>query len=95
MAWKVEINRPHARLWGVYLGVWLAFVGCGLVLGAHLKPRADEVAFVLALPLAVLLPYALLCLGLAFMKSWAPQLLKAVQFRRFARNLRLRQHAGP
>lgn len=72
MAWGVRLNQDHVRLWRGYLLAWLAFVGFGLVIGAHLKPRPDEVAFMLVLPLAVLVPYASLCFVGAVLRSlWA------------------------
>lgn len=70
MAWGVSINRPHLLLWRRLAVGWLAYVGVGLVLGAALKPRPDEVAFVLTLPLVVIVPYALGCLALAGLKAY-------------------------
>ena len=72
MAWTIKINRPHARLWRRYLMAWLAFVAFGLVIGAYLKPRADEIIFMVTLPLAIVVPYALLCLGVAAVRSLLP-----------------------
>lgn len=52
---------------------WLAFVVFGLIVGWHLKPRPDEVLFVLTLPLwLVLLPYGVFCLGAAVLKVLWP-----------------------
>ena len=70
MAWRVGVRRTHVALWRRWLGLWLAFVAFGLVAGAHLKPRPDEIAFVLALPLAVVVPYAVGCLGLVALRAW-------------------------
>lgn len=70
MAWGVSINRPHLALWRRLVVGWLAYVGIGLVLGAHLKPRPDEVVFVLALPVLVIVPYAIGCLAVAGLRTW-------------------------
>lgn len=89
--WGIGINWDHVALWRGWLVHWLIFVGCILVLGWHLGPRSDEVAFVLALPLWILVPYALLCLLLAAVRVlW----LGAVAFtRRLIRNsVVIRQH---
>jgi hypothetical protein len=41
-----------------------------LVAGWHLGPRWDEVLFLATLPLWVLVPYAVGCLGLAALRVW-------------------------
>lgn len=94
MAWGVELNRPHLRLWGRLAVGWALFVGFGLVAGAHLKPRADEITFMLALPLAVVIPYVLVSfVGVTIRSLWlAPRGL--IGFRRLGTNKRLAQQAG-
>lgn len=72
MGWGISLNKQHIALWRGYLLAWAAFVGFVVLLGWHLKPRADEVAFVLALPLVVLIPYAAGCLVLAVVKALWP-----------------------
>ena len=59
-------------MWRRYLLGWLAFVAFGLAAGWHLKPRLDEVAVVLVLPLAVLVPYVLGCLVLTILRLLWP-----------------------
>ncbi len=61
MGWGISINRDHVTLWRRWAVAWVAFVVCGLVFGWRLGPRADEIAFVLALPLAILVPWGAWC----------------------------------
>lgn len=61
MGWGISINRAHVTLWRRWAIAWAAFVAFGLVIGWRLGPRADEIAFVLALPLAVLVPWGAWC----------------------------------
>lgn len=68
---RVGLNRPHLALWGRLALLWLMYVGFCLVAGWHLKPRPDEVAFVLLLPLPFVVLYALGCLVLAGIKAWS------------------------
>ena len=50
---------------------WFAFVAFGIVIGWGFNPRSDEIAFMLAVPLIVVVPYAVICLVLAVVKaSW-------------------------
>lgn len=67
-SWGIGINWAHVAVWRRFVYLWLGYVGLGIVAGAHLGPRPDEIAFVLLLPLAVVVPYALVCLGLAALK---------------------------
>jgi len=69
-AWRIGLNRTHFAVWGQVLAAWLVYVAFGLVAGFALHPRMDEVLFVLFLPLAVLVPYVLLCLGLLPLRYW-------------------------
>lgn len=96
MAWGVKLNRDHVRLWQRLAMLWGGFVLFGLVAGMHLNPRLDEITFIALLPLAVLVPYALICAALALIRLlWVPQFLQAFQFRRLTRNLCLRQDPRP
>ncbi len=70
MSWGVEVNRPHVLLWARWGVAWLLYVAVGLVVGWQLKPRPDEITFVLFLPLAVLVPYAAACLILGLLRTW-------------------------
>lgn len=67
-SWGIGINWAHVAVWRRFAYLWLGYVGLGLVAGAHLGPRPDEIAFVLLLPLAVVVPYGLACLGLVALK---------------------------
>lgn len=60
-SWGIGINWPHVALWRRWLCLWLGFVAFGLVVGWTLKPRPDEILFMLALPALVLVPYAVGC----------------------------------
>lgn len=72
MTWGFGLNWPHVTLWRRLFMAWLVFVAFGLVLGWRFGPRPDEVAFMLVLPLLVVLPYAVGCLGLAVLRLlWA------------------------
>jgi hypothetical protein len=72
MAWGVSLNPPHMLLLLRCAVAWGTYLAFGLVLGAcyGIRPRADEFVFVAALPLAVLIPYALACLAGAALKVW-------------------------
>lgn len=48
---------------------WLAFVALGIVVGWGLKPRMDEIAFMLVVPVAIVIPYAAFCLVAVFVRS--------------------------
>lgn len=66
---KIKLNWTHVRLWRGYFLGWLAFVAFGVVIGWRLNPRSDEIAFMLAIPFLVVVPYAALCLLIAVAKS--------------------------
>lgn len=66
----ISINRSHLSLWAKVLTLWFLFVGAGLIIGAPLHPRQDEVAFMLLLPLLFLAPYIGWCLLVALAKTW-------------------------
>ena len=70
MSWQLQLNHAHVARWRRYVIWWLAYVAAGLLFGWHLGPRPDEVAFVLALPLAVIVPYGLFCLGAAYLRAY-------------------------
>lgn len=70
MAWGLSLNRPHVALWRRYLTGWAIFVAFVLVTGWSLSPRLDEVAFVLFLPLVILIPYVAVCLLGVYAKLW-------------------------
>ena len=44
----------------------------GLILGAHLHPRWDEILFAICLPCVVLIPYTIGTFVLAWIKLWLP-----------------------
>jgi len=67
--WRIQIDKQHVMLWLRWLKAWLAFVGVALVFGWHLKPRMDEVVFILLLPVPVVAVYALGCLAIAALKA--------------------------
>ena len=80
MGWGISVNHSHVAACGRYLLAWVAFVAFGVVLGWGLNPRLDEVAFMLALPLVVLLPYAAFCLLLPWLRLLAVGLQRATRF---------------
>lgn len=68
---KLYINPAHVSRWKAWLGAWYALVATCLVIGWHLKPRLDEIAFAICLPLIVIVPYAVLCLvAVAIQSLW-------------------------
>ena len=68
MRWSLGINWPHVHLWVGALVAWFGLVGFALLAGPRARP--DEVAFAVLLPLVVIVPYALICIGLAALKAW-------------------------
>lgn len=68
--WGIGINWAHVAVWRRVLITYLGFVGFCLIAGAHLKPRPDEIAFMLVLPLWVIVPYTAGCLFLGTAKLW-------------------------
>ena len=70
--WRIQIDKAHVTLWLRWLKAWLALVAFALVFGWHLKPRVDEVVFMLLVPVGVVGLYALGCLAVATLKTlWA------------------------
>lgn len=69
---KIKLNHAHILIWKKMLAYWLAFVVFGLIAGWHLKPRPDEVAFMLSLPAIVVIPYGLGCLAVATLRVLWP-----------------------
>lgn len=69
MGWAISLNRAHVSGLKKALGLWLGFVGFGLIAGAALGPRPDEIAFMVMLPLPFIAAYAAYCLGLAILKA--------------------------
>lgn len=65
MGWKISLNTEHIRIWKRMLLYWLAFVVMGLITGWHLKPRPDEILFVLSMPAFIVIPYGLWCFAVA------------------------------
>jgi hypothetical protein len=80
----VGINWKHVAVWQRGLVCYAVFVGVCLVLGAHLKPRPDEIIFALTLPLWAIIPYAAACLILAATRLW---LVRGHNRRRLVRSL--------
>lgn len=78
MGWGISLNRDHLAVWGRWAILWLLFIGFGLIAGWHLSPRLDEIVTVALLPLAVLVPYVLGCLGLAVFRLLWPPLRRAL-----------------
>lgn len=95
MAWGVRLNRPHVRLWQGLAVLWGAFVLFGLVVGAHLRPRMDEIVIVALLPLAVLIPYAVLSFLLTLLRVFLSRSPLLWGRRGLACNDRLREIASP
>src|SRR5690242_10883281 len=50
MATKVKLNWGHVRIWQQLAGFWLSYVALLVLVGWHLKPRIEEVLFVLFVP---------------------------------------------
>jgi hypothetical protein len=67
---KVSLNYSHMLVWRRYLVGWAAFVAFGIVAGWHLHPRLDEVVFMIALPLWIIVPYAVISLVAAMVRAW-------------------------
>jgi hypothetical protein len=86
MAVKITLNRPHMLEWVRWLVVYLIYVALGLIFGWHLKPRMDEFLTVLFLPLAVLIPWIVLSLLVAAVKSlWTIRFKPSLRLGRLAR----------
>ena len=72
MGWGITLNRTHVTACKQALIVWLGFVAAGLILGARLGPRPDEIAFMILLPLPLIALYALGCLALGLLRILWP-----------------------
>lgn len=72
MGWGITLNKTHVTQLKRALIVWLGFVACGLIFGAHLKPRPDEIAFMILLPIPFVAVYAVGCLALAILRILWP-----------------------
>lgn len=70
MRWKLKLDRQHLLLWCRFAIYWLCYVIAGLIAGWHLKPRMDEVIFVLLLPVLIVATYAAACFVAAALKVW-------------------------
>lgn len=70
--WKITLNEPHLRKVGYYLLLYAIYFVYGLIAGWHLKPRADEIIFMLTLPLWILVPYTIGCLAVVAVKALWP-----------------------
>lgn len=68
MQWAISLNPQHVAGLKKALGLWLGFVAFGLVLGAGLGPRPDEIAFMVLLPLPFVAAYATWCFLVACLK---------------------------
>lgn len=73
MAVKITLNRPHMFKWLRWLYAWFVYVIIALIAGWHLKPRPDEIQFVVLLPLVVIVPWAILSLLAAVCQSLWPK----------------------
>lgn len=71
-SWKITLNEPHIRRVGRCLLLYAIYFVYGLVAGWHLKPRSDEIIFMVTLPLWVLLPYTVGCLAIVTVKALRP-----------------------
>lgn len=72
MGWGITLNQHHVANCKRILIAWLGFVAFGLILGARLGPRPDEIAFMLILPLPLVALYALGCLLLGLLRILWP-----------------------
>jgi Sec-independent protein secretion pathway component TatC len=72
MGWGITLNQHHVANCKRILIAWLGFVAFGLILGARLGPRPDEIAFMLLLPLPLIALYALGCLALGLLRLLWP-----------------------
>ena len=68
MGWGIGLNWTHVELWKRLAAYWLAYVAVGLLIGWHLKPRLDELLFVLCIPIVIVVPWAIVSLSLAWLK---------------------------
>lgn len=74
MSWKITLNPDHTYRLMQIVVAWLVYVAMALIAGYFVKitPRMDEFLFVLFIPLAVIIPYALFCLVAAVIRSLLP-----------------------
>lgn len=72
MGWGIGLNWTHVTACKRILMAWLGFVVFGLILGAHLQPRPDEIVFMLFVPLPLIALYALGCLALGYLRLLWP-----------------------
>ena len=72
MGWGITLNQHNVANCKRILIAWLGFVAFGLILGARLGPRPDEIAFMLLLPLPLIALYALGCLALGLLRLLWP-----------------------
>lgn len=79
---KIGLNHPHLARWGYWAVSYAAFVGFALVAGWHLKPRWDEIVFAITLPLYVLIPWIIISLIGAWIKTLRPKWLHHWPLRR-------------
>lgn len=59
---RIGLNKTQVATCRRLLILWGGFVAFGLILGASLKPRPDEIAFMVLLPLPAIILYAVISL---------------------------------
>lgn len=84
MGWTIQVEPRHLALWGRFARFWASYVAFCVVVGWHLGPTLEEVLMLTGLPLLVLIPYTLGCLGLAALRV----LLRPLMVRRPASSRR-------
>lgn len=93
---RLTLNRDHVTFWKRICVAWIAFVAFGIVAGWRHGPRADEIALMLVLPLAIFIPYVALNLIVILVRALWPirrhgrWSLRSLLIGRFTRNQTLR-----
>jgi hypothetical protein len=72
MGWGIKLNTTQLLAAKRALIVWLGFVSFGLVMGAGLNPRPDEIVFMVLLPVPLLILYALASLAVGMLRLLWP-----------------------
>ena len=72
MGWGIKLNTTQLLAAKRALIVWLGFVTFGLVMGAGLNPRPDEIVFMVLLPVPLVALYALASIAIAILRLLWP-----------------------